>query len=187
MRTWKSPPGPRAAGPLLRAGQAQSALADRSVHLHAQAAEPTGLPGRVPGRPQPVHRRLRAARQPVDGAGARGVAGGDHRVRHARGSADRQRHAVRDLARQERLHQGVREARRQADRGVVRTGRRRWARSNASGARCGGSASRPRCSSTWAMPGPGSVCSSTITTSSVRIRESTARCRPIASSVRPRR
>ena len=31
--------------------------------------EPAVVPGRLPGRPQPVHRQLRAARQPVDGAG----------------------------------------------------------------------------------------------------------------------
>ena len=67
------------------------------------------------------------------------------------------------------------------------TARRRWARSNASGARCGGSASRRPCSSTWTTPGGGSGCSSTITTSSVPIRGSTAWCRPTASSAPPPR
>ena len=59
----------------LRAGQAQPALADRPVHVRPQAAEPPRLPGRLHGRPQPLHRRLRAARQPVVGPGAGGVAG----------------------------------------------------------------------------------------------------------------
>ena len=63
-------------------------------------------------------------------------------LRHARGDPDRQRQPVRDLARQERLQQGAGEARHPAGRGPARGGRRRWARSNASGARCGGSASR---------------------------------------------
>ena len=38
-------------------------------------------------------------------------------LRHARGDPDRQRHAVRDLARQERVHQGAGEAGHPADRG----------------------------------------------------------------------
>ena len=94
---------------------------------------------------------------------------------------------VRHLAGQERLQQGAGEARHPADRGPRRGGRRRWARSSASGARCGGSASRRRCSSTWTTPGGGSACSSTTTTSSGRIRGSTAWCRPTASSARRRR
>ena len=70
-------------GPPLRAGQAQSTLANRPVHVYPEAAKSTGLPGRLHGRSQPLHRRLRAARQPVVGPGARGVAGGADVVRHA--------------------------------------------------------------------------------------------------------
>ena len=57
----------------LRACPAQPALADRPVHLRPQAAEPPRLPGGLHGRSQPLHRRLRPARQPVDGPGAGGV------------------------------------------------------------------------------------------------------------------
>ena len=53
--------------------RAQSALANGPLHLRAEAAEPPRLPGGVHGRPQPLHRRLRAARQPVGGAGDGGV------------------------------------------------------------------------------------------------------------------
>src|SRR5581483_11171286 len=53
----------------------------RPLHVYAQAAEPPRLPGRLPRRPQPLHHRLRAARQPVLGAGAGGAAGGARFVR----------------------------------------------------------------------------------------------------------
>ena len=64
------------------------------------------------------------------------------RLRDARGDPDRQRLAVRDLAGQERVHA---RSWRNAASGrwwPRRGGRRRWGRSNASGERCGGSASR---------------------------------------------
>ena len=54
-------------------------------------------------------------------------------------------------------------------------------------ARCGGSASRAPCSSTWAMPSAASACSSTITTSSGRTRASTAWCRRTVTSGRRRK
>src|SRR5437867_9526995 len=55
------------------------------VHVYPQAAEPARLPGRLPGRPQPLRGRLRAARQPVVGAGLGGAAGGPHQLRGAGG------------------------------------------------------------------------------------------------------
>ena len=42
----------------VRAGHAQSALADRPVHLRAEAAESPRVHGGFHGRPQPVHHRL---------------------------------------------------------------------------------------------------------------------------------
>jgi transposase len=65
----ESPPAARAAGNALRAGPAQSAVANRPVHVYVQAAKSPGLLGGLHGRSQPLRRRLRAARQPVVGVG----------------------------------------------------------------------------------------------------------------------
>ena len=90
--------------PLLRACPAQSAVADRPVHVHLEAAKPPGLSGGLHGRPQPVPRRLWSACQPVGGAGDRGAAGRAGCVWIARRDPDRQRRPVRDVAGQEPVH-----------------------------------------------------------------------------------
>ena len=130
--------------------------ADGSVHVHAQAAEPAGVPGRVHGRPQPVHRELWTARQPIGSAGA-GDHARRHRVlRHAPGGADGQWQPVRDVAGHQPVPAGMPQARHQAG-GVVTTAPAgRWGRSKSgSGERCGRNACSPRCSSIWATRGSG--------------------------------
>ena len=124
---------------VLRAGQAQSALADRSVHVHAQAAEPAGPSGRVHGRPQPVHHRLRAACQPVDGPGDRGAAGrawpSTARPQRSSPTTARQYVTWRGKSQFTRNWRSVASGRSWPGLGI----RRRWARSSGSGVRCGGS------------------------------------------------
>ena len=166
----------------LRAGQAQPALADRPVHLHAQAAEPPRVPGGLHGRPQPLHHRLRPARQPVGGAGDRGAAGGDRGLRRAGRDPHRQRQPVRHLARQEPVQPRAGEAGHPADRGQAPAAADAGQDRTLLGLAVAGVPGESPCSSTWPTPGSGSACTSTTTTSSARIRGSRAWCRPIASS-----
>ena len=152
--------------------RSQPTLANRPLHLRAQTPEPARLSRGLPRRSQPLHRWLRPARQPVDGPGARSLAGGHRQLRRARGGADRQRHAVRHLAGQKRVRQGLRETRRAPDRRVAAPSANARQDRTVLGLRCGASASRPRSSSTSATPGNASACSSTVTISSGRIRAS---------------
>ena len=68
-----------------------------------------------------------------------------------------------------------------------RGGRRRWARSNASGGHCGVNAWKARCLWIWPMRSGGSGCSSITTTSNARIRGWTVWCPRTGSSVRRRK
>ena len=70
------------------------------------------------GRPQPLHRGLGPAREFVEGAGDGGVRVGGGELRCAEGSADGQRLAVPQLARQERVPQAARASRHPPNRGA---------------------------------------------------------------------
>ena len=180
-------PRPSPARGTLRAGRIELALANGPVYVYPQAAKPARLPGRVHGRSQPFHRRLRIARQSVVGPGDRSVAGGVERLWSARGDPDRQRLAVRDLARQERLHARVGETRRQADRGhaaAAADARQDRALLGHSVARVSGERGVRR---SGRRPAADRSTSSTITTSNGRIRESRGWCRRTGSSERRRK
>ena len=95
----KKPRTQPAQAAVLRAGDAQSDVADG--HLHVSAGEQERLPDRVHRRPLALHRRAGSVSQPDRRARIGGLSHRRGRVRRAQGDADRQRAAVRHLARQD--------------------------------------------------------------------------------------